>query len=145
MVTPQPQGTHQFEIYLPEAQSVAIAGTFCDWSPTTYPMTRGDDGWWRAEIDIEPGDHSFQYVVDGHDWVADFAASGVERNGFGCWVSRLHVKARSMRPMLDRELDAIVELVREAGNRLRDSAPRPLAFPRPAHVTTDDDDARMVA
>lgn len=145
MVTPRPQGTHFFEIYLPEAQSVVIAGTFCNWSTTQHPMTRGDDGWWRSEIEIEPGDHAFQYVVDGHEWIADFAASGVERNGFGCWVSRLHVKARSTRPLLDRELDAIIELVRDAGNRLRDPAPRPLAFPRPAHVAGEDDETRRVA
>lgn len=144
MVTPRPQGTYQFEIYLPHAQSVAIAGTFCDWSPSTHFMARGEDGWWRAEIDIEPGDHSFQYVVNGHEWVADFAASGVELNGFGCWVSQLYVKARTSQPMLDRELDAIVELVREAADRLRDPAPRPLAFPRSAQVS-EEDDTRLVA
>ena len=143
MVTPRPQGTYQFEIYFQHAQSVAIAGTFCDWSPTAHPMTRGNDGWWRAEIDIEPGDHAFQYVVDGHEWVADFAASGVELNGFGSWVSQLYVKPRASRPMLDRELDAIVELVREAGDRLRDPAPRPLVFPRSAEVI--DEDERLVA
>lgn len=143
MVTPQPQGTHRFEIYLPEARSVAVAGTFCEWSPQRHLMQRRGDGWWTAEIEIEPGDHSFQYVVDDREWVADFAASGVERNGFGCWVSRLFVKPRSSRPMLDRELEAIVELVREAADRLRDPAPRPLAFPRSAEVA--DDDERLVA
>lgn len=143
MVTPQPEGTYRFEIYMPEAQSVAVAGTFCDWSPTVFPMKHGEDGWWCVELDIEPGDHAFQYVVNGHDWVADFAASGVERNGFGCWVSQLHVKARSSRPMLDRELDAIVELVREAGDRLRNAAPRPLTFPRSVEVA--DEDERLVA
>ncbi len=143
MVTPQPEGTYRFEIYLPEARSVAVAGTFCEWSPTAFPMKHCKDGWWRIDLEIEPGDHSFQYVVNGHDWVADFAASGVERNGFGCWVSQLYVKPRSSRPMLDRELDAIVELVREAADRLRDPAPRPLAFPRSAEIA--DDDERLVA
>lgn len=144
MVTPRPDGTFRFEIFLPSARSVAIAGTFCDWSMTRHPMERGENGWWTASLDIQPGDHSFQYVVDGRDWIADFAASGVERNGFGGWVSRLHVKPRTLRPMLDRELDAIVELVREAANRLRDPAPRPLAFPRSAEVT-DAQSARKVA
>lgn len=144
MVTPRPDGTFRFEIHFASARTVAIAGTFCDWSMTRCPMRRGEGGWWTADLDIEPGDHSFQYVVDGREWIADFAASGVERNGFGCWVSRLYVKPRSSRPMLDRELEAIVELVREAGDRLRDAAPRPLVFPRSAEAE-DVDDARKVA
>lgn len=134
MVTPRPDGTYRFEIYFPAARSVAIAGTFCEWSMTRCPMRRGENGWWTADLDIEPGDHSFQYVIDGRDWVADFAASGVERNGFGGWVSRLYVRPRSSRPMFDSELDAIVELVREAASRLREPAPRPLTFPRSADV-----------
>jgi len=144
MVTPRPDGTYLFEIHFPQARTVAIAGTFCDWSMTRHLMTRGENGWWRADLEIDPGDHSFQYVVDGRDWVADFAASGVERNGFGCWVSRLYVKARSSRPLLDRELDAIVKLVREAADRLRGPAPRPLTFPRSAEAG-DAQAARKVA
>jgi hypothetical protein len=48
---------------------------------------------------LTPGDHDFSYLVNGSHWLADYAATGVKRNGFGGWVSQVHV-AREDSPEL---------------------------------------------
>jgi hypothetical protein len=52
-------------------------------------------GWWTAELFLPAGDHLFNYLVDGSIWLADFAASGVKSNGYGGWVSQLHVEPKT--------------------------------------------------
>jgi 1,4-alpha-glucan branching enzyme len=91
MVIATQTGAHEFRVYLPEAQSVELVGTFTDWRSRAVPMRREDTGWWSVEVDVGPGDHDFSYLVNGSHWVADYAASGVRRNGYGGWVSQLHV------------------------------------------------------
>lgn len=54
-------------------------------------MQQEGNGWWTAKIDLAPGDYEFSYLVNQSAWLPDYAASGVKRNGFGGWVSQLHV------------------------------------------------------
>jgi 1,4-alpha-glucan branching enzyme len=82
---------HTFRVYLPEAASVELVGTFTDWRSRPIAMTRESTGWWTATADLPAGDHDFSYLVNASTWVADYAASGVKRNAFGGWVSQLHV------------------------------------------------------
>lgn len=83
--------SHTFRVYLPEAQSVELVGTFTAWRSQAIAMRREDTGWWAASVDLPSGDHDFSYLVNGSAWLADYAASGVRRNGFGGWVSQVHV------------------------------------------------------
>lgn len=82
---------HTFRVYLPEVRVVELVGSFTDWRVRPVPMLREPSGWWTARVDMEPGEHLFSYLVDGSVWMADYAASGVRANGFGGWVSQLHV------------------------------------------------------
>lgn len=82
---------HTFRVYLPEAQRVELAGTFTNWRAQSVAMKREDTGWWTATLELAPGDHDFSYLVNASTWIADYAASGVKRNGFGGWVSQIHV------------------------------------------------------
>lgn len=86
---------HTFRVYLPEARSVELVGSFTDWRVRPIPMLREPSGWWIARTDMDPGDHLFSYLVDGSAWMADYAASGVKANGYGGWVSQLHVPGAS--------------------------------------------------
>jgi 1,4-alpha-glucan branching enzyme len=93
MVIRQAGSIHLFRVYRPEARSVELVGSFTQWGSRAVAMVREDTGWWSATITLAPGDHDFSYLVDGSQWVTDFAASGVKRNGFGGWISQLHVAA----------------------------------------------------
>jgi len=103
MLTVSDGGKCTFELFQPNADSVRVCGTFNEWSRSDAPMTYRGDGWWTCTITIKPGDHRFQYLVNDHEWVADFAAHGVEKNGFGCWVSHLWIEAREVG--LDRTIE----------------------------------------
>lgn len=85
---------HTFRVFLPEAHSVELVGDFTDWRARAVRMQREDTGWWSVSRELAPGDHDFAYLVNGSAWLADYAASGVKRNGFGGWVSQVHVPAR---------------------------------------------------
>ncbi len=91
MVIHDEHGKHTFRVYLPEARSVELVGTFTDWRARPIPMLREPSGWWICQVPMVAGDHLFSYLVDGAAWVADYAASGVRANGYGGWVSQLHV------------------------------------------------------
>lgn len=91
MVICEIDSRHTFRVYLPEAALVELVGSFTDWRTRPVRMTREDTGWWSITLDLAPGDHDFSYLVNGAQWLADYAASGVKRNGFGGWVSQIHV------------------------------------------------------
>jgi 1,4-alpha-glucan branching enzyme len=91
-------GRVEFRFYRPGAADVQIVGTFNNWNPKTLSMRpMGEPGWWTATTTIEPGEHFFRYIADGH-WYTDFAANGVERNKHG-WNSILIVPEQRMRIM----------------------------------------------
>jgi 1,4-alpha-glucan branching enzyme len=90
MVTTE-TGQQVFRVFLPSARSVQVVGTFTGWRRSPIDMQKDHDGWWTATTTLSPGDHDFSYLVDGSAWIADYAASGVKPNGFGGYVSQLHV------------------------------------------------------
>ena len=48
-----------------------------------------EQGWWVAEMQLEPGEYRFRYLADGR-WFTDFASHGVELKRHG-WESVLVV------------------------------------------------------
>jgi 1,4-alpha-glucan branching enzyme len=94
MVILETDARHTFRVYLPEAEGIELVGSFTDWRTRPVRMTREHTGWWSVSLGptaLPPGDHDFSYLVNGTQWLADYAASGVKRNGFGGWVSQIHV------------------------------------------------------
>jgi hypothetical protein len=75
--------TVRFVLFAPEAQQVALAGTFNQWDAGATPLVRtGAPGVWTATLTLPAGQHQYAFVVDGARWVPDPAAPAVD-DGFG--------------------------------------------------------------
>jgi 1,4-alpha-glucan branching enzyme len=59
-----------FELDLPTAGEVYVAGQFNDWSPTDYRLTKGEDGIWRVTLELKPGKYEYKFIADGQ-WLED--------------------------------------------------------------------------
>jgi hypothetical protein len=55
-------------VRIPEAKTVELAADFTAWQ--AVPLTRGPDGWWSTELEIEPGAYETGLRVDGGRWIA---------------------------------------------------------------------------
>ena len=74
----------RFAVVQSEATSVAVAGTFNQWSTSSHPLARDrSSGTWTALVRLAPGEHLFMYVVDGTQWISPPAAEGYVDDGFG--------------------------------------------------------------
>jgi 1,4-alpha-glucan branching enzyme len=74
----------RFVLALPEAGSVALAGSFNEWSASSHPLARRSNrGDWAAFVALPPGEHLFMYVVDGTRWVSPPVAEDYVDDGFG--------------------------------------------------------------
>ena len=90
MVTRLENGVVVFRVHRDGAERVELLGSFTGWHDRPIELQPVGGGWWRVMIDVPAGDHEFKYLIDGREWIVDYAASGVELNEFG-WTSLLHV------------------------------------------------------
>lgn len=75
--------TVRFVLFAPQAQQVALAGTFNQWDAAATPLVpSGTPGVWTATLTLPAGQHQYAFVVDGARWVPDPAAPTVD-DGFG--------------------------------------------------------------
>ena len=72
----------RFEYTHPTATTVAVAGTFNEWHPTTKSMDTSGNGHWLKETALVPGTYEYCLVVDGL-WMADPLAKDCVPNPFG--------------------------------------------------------------
>jgi len=91
VVTALSTGEIEFKVFAPAAASVEVLGSFTGWSTQPVRLADTGEGWWTGRAVVSPGDHDFQYRINGETWMADFAAYGVRLNQFGQWESRLAV------------------------------------------------------
>lgn len=64
-------------------KTLAIAGSFNGWSPTSNPMRLNEElGVFELLIPLPPGDHQYRLVVDG-EWRADDHNPRIQYNPFG--------------------------------------------------------------
>ena len=85
----------RFTLARPGAKSVAVAGTFNDWSASSHPLTRnGSGGVWVGIVMLPPGEHLFMFVVDGTEWVAPPLAEDHVDDGFGSRNGVVIVRSR---------------------------------------------------
>ncbi len=59
-----------FRFKAPEAQSVALVGSFNNWDARRNPMWKDSDGIWKILISMPEGRNEYEFWVDGHE-VAD--------------------------------------------------------------------------
>ena len=74
----------RFVLMNPEARSVALAGSFNQWSVSSHPLARERArGVWTIVVALPPGEHLFMFVVDGTEWVSPPLAEDYVDDGFG--------------------------------------------------------------
>jgi len=65
----------------PDASIVALAGTFNNWNQSQFIFGKEGDEW-VCRIDLEPGKHSYKFIVDGN-WLLDPANPNTEADDYG--------------------------------------------------------------
>jgi 1,4-alpha-glucan branching enzyme len=75
----------RFELAAPEARSVFLVGDFTEWSEQGLALTdREGDGLWEVTVKLQKGRaYSYNYLIDGEEWVVDPKASVNVDDGFG--------------------------------------------------------------
>lgn len=73
----------QFSLRAPDARSVAVGGDFDLWRGSHALEDPDGDGVWTGRVPVEPGLHSYMFLVDGDEWVTDPGASRYSDDGFG--------------------------------------------------------------
>jgi hypothetical protein len=79
-------------LYAPDADRVAVAGTFNKWKTDANVLNKGENGYWTISIPLQPGDYTYMFVVDGRAWVTDPNAETYRDDGFGNKNAVLRVK-----------------------------------------------------
>ena len=70
-------------LHAPEAHRVAVAGTFNKWKTDAHVLTKQENGTWTISLPLQPGEHSYMFIVDGKAWVTDPNAEAYRDDGFG--------------------------------------------------------------
>src|SRR5262245_7705877 len=74
----------RFVLMKEDATSVALAGSFNQWSPSSHPLVRQKArGPWTIVVPLPPGEHTFMFVVNGREWVSPPMAEDYADDGFG--------------------------------------------------------------
>lgn len=74
-----------FELAAPEAEEVHLVGDFTDWESSKITLQDPDgDGVWEAEVKLKKGDvYSYNFVIDGEEWIPDPNSLTQVDDGFG--------------------------------------------------------------
>ena len=89
----------------PNTRSVQIAGDFNSWNPKDYNFNYVN-GAWQFLLEIEPGNYSYQLIVDGN-WINDPLNLEVLENGYGGYNSLLRVPFQSANHEISLETEKI--------------------------------------
>ena len=80
----------EFVLRLPQAKSVAVAGTFNNWDATRTLLNAAPRGTWKATVWLPAGRYEYRFVADG-EWISDPRARESVLNSFGSTNSVLLV------------------------------------------------------
>lgn len=73
----------QFILDAPGAATVAVAGDFSEWEPAFDLEDADGDGVWTGRVPVQPGVHSYMFLIDGSEWLTDPRAERYQDDGFG--------------------------------------------------------------
>ena len=62
------QRTVRFEVDIPKARNISVAGNFNDWKPEATRLTFIGGTKWLKDLLLPPGRYEYRFVVDGK-WV----------------------------------------------------------------------------
>lgn len=66
------------------AESVALAGDFNNWDPSSHPMKRRKDGSWSITLRLNrEREYQYRFVVNGGEWVTDDQTDRTAPNEYG--------------------------------------------------------------
>lgn len=86
----------KFVLVAPEARRVSLVGDFNHWDPAATPLVRDEkNGTWTAFVTMQPGMHTYSFVLDGRHFVADPSAPMAADDGYGHKSSVVFVKGPS--------------------------------------------------
>ena len=71
-------------------RKVMLAGSFNNWQPVKQLKDRDNNGVYRCQLRLEPGEYQYKFIVDG-DWCLDAENPNFTQNGFGSLNSVLTV------------------------------------------------------
>jgi 1,4-alpha-glucan branching enzyme len=71
-----------FALEAPDAKSVIVTGTFCDWAEDLHPLKKDRKGVWKGTVYLMPGRHEYRFLVDGQ-WQDDPNCAERVSNSFG--------------------------------------------------------------
>lgn len=73
---------YRFVIYQPDANEIAITGSFTGWD--TIPMKKlGTSGYWELTLDLTQGEHRFGYILGSGERIPDPSILTREKDDFG--------------------------------------------------------------
>lgn len=73
------------------AAAVSVVGSFNEWKEEIPLQSRGDNGYWIAQIPVSPGEYSYSFLIDGKTRVADPTAESFLEDDFGSKNSVIRV------------------------------------------------------
>jgi len=82
-----------FLYFAPEAEHVALSGSFIGWD-NSVDMIKGRDGNWSVTLHLEPGNYEYKFIVDGcwkYDENCDHDHHPSCSDGFGSCNGRITV------------------------------------------------------
>jgi hypothetical protein len=80
---PVNQATLTFTFEHPDAQQVALIGTFNGWTPDGRVRMEKQGNLWIFHVNVDPGRYEYAFLVDGREVVPDPRAVFHRNNGFG--------------------------------------------------------------
>ncbi|MCK8602110.1 isoamylase early set domain-containing protein [Desulfoferrobacter suflitae] len=72
-----------FMLTLPNAQSVAVVGSFNQWRPQGFEMQGAEQHQWTITLELPQGRYEYAFLVDGKEMIPDPHASFYQNDGFG--------------------------------------------------------------
>jgi 1,4-alpha-glucan branching enzyme len=73
---------HTVTLHAPGAKTVAVTGSFCNWSSEGQPLKHDGHGTWKATLALPPGRYEYRLLVDGR-WQDDAECRQRVPNPFG--------------------------------------------------------------
>lgn len=71
-----------FKLAAPQAKTVLVTGSFCDWQTHSQLLKRDKAGIWKTSVSLLPGVYEYRFVVDGQ-WQDDPLCHERVPNAFG--------------------------------------------------------------
>jgi 1,4-alpha-glucan branching enzyme len=56
----------EFNLFAPYNKGAALVGSFSDWQE--IPMQKGEDGYFRVQVDLEDGEYQYKFRVQSKSW-----------------------------------------------------------------------------